>query len=99
MMKTAENWSRCDGANGLDRPMDRGILVQSTMSPGTVVVDGILAKDPPQMSFAEHHEVVDALPSDRADQSLRPPFCQGDPGAIGLSRMPMARSRRLTAVP
>jgi 2-polyprenyl-6-methoxyphenol hydroxylase-like FAD-dependent oxidoreductase len=27
------------------------------------------------------------------------PFCQGEAGAIGLSRMPMARSRRVTTVP
>jgi pimeloyl-ACP methyl ester carboxylesterase len=27
------------------------------------------------------------------------PFCQGEAGAIGLSRMPMARNRRLTAAP
>src|SRR6266568_5533984 len=26
------------------------------------------------------------------------PFCQGEPGAMGLSRMPMARNRRVTAV-
>jgi hypothetical protein len=29
----------------------------------------------------------------------RTSFCQGDLGAIGLSRMPIVRSRRLTAVP
>jgi hypothetical protein len=27
------------------------------------------------------------------------PFCQGEAGAIGLSRMPMARNRRVTTVP
>jgi hypothetical protein len=27
------------------------------------------------------------------------PFCQGEPGAMGLSRMPMARNRRVTSVP
>ena len=27
------------------------------------------------------------------------PFCQGEPGAMGLSRMPMARNRRVTAAP
>jgi len=27
------------------------------------------------------------------------PFCQGEAGAVGLSRMPMARNRRLTTAP
>ena len=27
------------------------------------------------------------------------PFCQGEPGAMGLSRMPMARNRCMTATP
>jgi transposase len=27
------------------------------------------------------------------------PFCQGEPGAMGLSRIPMARNRRVTAAP
>lgn len=27
------------------------------------------------------------------------PFCQGEAGAVGLSRMPMARKRRVTMVP
>jgi hypothetical protein len=27
------------------------------------------------------------------------PFCQGEPGATGLSRMPMARNRRVTMPP
>jgi hypothetical protein len=27
------------------------------------------------------------------------PFCQGEAGAVGLSRMPMARNRRVTTLP
>jgi hypothetical protein len=27
------------------------------------------------------------------------PFCQGEPGAMGLSRMPMVRNRCVTAAP
>jgi len=40
-------------------------------------------------------------PSRRIDPINRSakPFCQGEAGAIGLSRMPMARNRRVTTVP
>jgi hypothetical protein len=45
VMKTAENRSRCDGAEALNRPMDRRVLVQSAMSPRFIIVGGKLAKD------------------------------------------------------
>jgi hypothetical protein len=99
MVKAAENGSGCDCADALNSPMDWSILVQSPMGPYAIVVGGVLANDPPQVSFSKHDHVVDTFPSDRADQSLRYPFCHGDPSAIGLSRMPMARSRRVTIVP
>ena len=41
------------------------------------------------MGLAKHDDMVGALAAD----------CQGDLDAIGLSRMPIVRSRRLTAVP
>ena len=50
--------------------MDGGILVQSAMGPQAIIVGGIRAKDPAQMSLSEHDQVVDTFPSDRADQSL-----------------------------
>jgi len=36
--------------------------------------------------LAKNHQVVDALPPDRADQSFRKAVCQGEPAEIGLSR-------------
>jgi hypothetical protein len=67
VMKTAENRARFDRAVGLNRPMDRCILVQSAMCPQPIIVGGIFAKDSPQMSLSKHDQVVDAFPSDRAD--------------------------------
>jgi len=37
VMKTAENRSRRDGAEALNRPMDRRVLVQSAMSPRFII--------------------------------------------------------------
>jgi hypothetical protein len=67
VMKTAENRAGFDRAVGLNRPMDRCILVQSAMCPQPIIVGGILAKNSPQMSLSKHDQVVDAFPSDRAD--------------------------------
>jgi hypothetical protein len=51
------------------------------------------------MGVAKHDDMVDALSADGSDQPFATPFCQGDLGAIGLSRMPIVRSRRRTATP
>ena len=99
VMKAAENRSRCDGAEPLNRPMNGSILAQSPMSPRFIVIGGKLPKDPAQMGLAEHNQVVETFPSDRADQSLRVTIRHGEPGAIALSRIPMARNRRVTAAP
>jgi hypothetical protein len=67
VMKPSENRSGCDGTDALDRPMEGSIMAQCAMGPRTIVVDGIRVEDPAQMAFPEHDQVVDALPSDRAD--------------------------------
>jgi hypothetical protein len=46
------------------------------------------------MGFAEHDEMVGARRMDPINVSPMP-FCQGDLGSIGLSRMRFVRSRRL----
>ena len=51
------------------------------------------------MRLTQCDEVVHALSPHRSDQSSAKPFCQGEAGAVGLSRMPMARNRRVTTVP
>ena len=66
VMKAAENRSRRDGAEPLNRPMDGGVLVQSAMRPRFIVVGGKLANDPAQMGLTEHDHEVETFPSDRA---------------------------------
>jgi len=73
VMKAAKNGSGCDCADALNSPMDGTILVQTPMGPHAIIVCGVLVKDPAQVSFSEHHQVVEAFPLDRADQSLRVP--------------------------
>ena len=41
------------------------------MDLGPIIVRSELNKDPAQVCLAEHDQVVDALPPDRADQSFR----------------------------
>ena len=55
---------------GLDRAGQRRVLLQSEMSSRQVVVTEIRGKNPPEMSFVEDDQVVDALSPDRSDDVL-----------------------------
>ena len=45
---------------GLNFTAIRGVAVQRTMGPGRVVVGGVTAKHPQEVSFVEHDDVVDS---------------------------------------
>jgi hypothetical protein len=51
------------------------------------------------MHLAQDNDVVHTLTPDRSDQPFGKAFCQGQAGAVGLSRMPMVRNRRVTTLP
>jgi hypothetical protein len=50
--------------------MERGVLVQRSMGPRLIIVGSIGADDLAQVRFTEHNDVVQALPADRANESL-----------------------------
>ena len=77
MMKSAEDRSRGDLAELLNRTTERCILGESEMRPNIIVIDGIGCKDPAQMSLAEDDDVIEAIPADRTHQSLRMPILPG----------------------
>ena len=69
-MKAAEDGRRCDAAHVLDGAADRGVLVERSMSPQLIIIDGVLRQNPAQVRFAQGDHMVDALASDRSDQSF-----------------------------
>lgn len=73
MVKPAEDGLSSEPAETLDRPMARRILPQGQMRSVFIVVVGVAGEDAAQMGFAEDDDVIEALPADRADQSLRMP--------------------------
>ena len=70
VVKTAEDRLRCDGAEVLNRAMERGVLIQRSMSPQLIIIGGICAEDSAKVRFTKHDHVVQTLPADRADESL-----------------------------
>ena len=69
------------------------------MSPEFVVIVGIDGQNPAQVGFAQDHDMIQALAADEPISLSACPFCHGDRGAVGRSRMPMAARRRVTAWP
>src|SRR5437016_9434968 len=70
MMKATKDRLGCDGPDALNRPMERGVLVQRAMNARFIIISGKLVQDPAQVRLPEHDHVVETFPSDRADQSL-----------------------------
>ena len=54
----------------LDRPTVGAVLVPRKVRAGAMVIVDIRRKDPPQVAFIENDDVIEALPSDRADHPL-----------------------------
>ena len=48
--------------------MERTILVQCKVRAHPIVVGGVIRQQMAEMPFAQHHDMVEALASDRADQ-------------------------------
>jgi hypothetical protein len=60
------------------------------MRSNAVVIVHIIFQNPAQMFLARDNDVVDALAPDRSDRPFgrsAKPFCQGEAGAISLSRI------------
>jgi hypothetical protein len=72
-----------DLAGPLDWTNQRRIFGQGEMWPNMVVVGRVGLEDPAQVALSQDHDVIQALPTDRADHLSVWPFCQGECGAIG----------------
>jgi hypothetical protein len=69
------------------------------MRSDTVVIFGVRFEYPAQMRLAQNNDVVHTLTPDRSDQPFGKAILPGRSWSVGLSRMPMARNRRVTTLP
>src|SRR5262249_13240988 len=67
-METAEPSDGCDRPDCLRRSMERGILVQRKVRAHPVIVGGVIRQQMAEVPFPQHHDMVEAFASDRADQ-------------------------------
>jgi len=69
-METAEPSDRCDSPGSLRRSMERSIFVERKVRAYLIVVSAITCQQMAQVPFSQHHDMVEALASDRSDQPL-----------------------------
>ena len=70
MMKSTEDRPSSDFTEPLNGTKKRYVLGECKMRPDIVVVVAVSPEDPAQMGFAEDDDVIEAFPTDRADQPL-----------------------------
>jgi hypothetical protein len=70
MMEAADHRGLDDPAfvKALHRSWLRGVLLQGQVCSGPVVVDEVLAQQATQMGFVQHHDVVETLAAEGADE-------------------------------
>ena len=56
----------------------RRVLVQGEVCPGTVVVEEIVAQQATQVGVVQHHDVVETLTAEGADETFRVRILPGD---------------------
>ena len=71
MVQTTEVRVGHDAANHLNSTRRRCILVQGSVRASIIVISLVRSKQVAQVSLAEHHHLIKAVPSDRPDEPLR----------------------------
>ena len=69
-MESTQDRHGYDASEHLWAPGVRRVFAQREMGPDVIVVGSISFERPAQVGLAEHHDVVEALAPDRADQPL-----------------------------
>ena len=69
------------------------------MRSDVIVIASVGSQDVAQMRLAQDDKMIHTLAPDRSDQPFGKAILPRRGGAMGLSRMPMARIRRATMLP
>ena len=73
MVQSANLW-KCDDLSEIsvvDRPPFWRVLLKCEMRPGAIVVARVRGEDPAEMPLVENDDVVQALSTQRSNESLR----------------------------
>src|SRR6266566_43586 len=99
MMKSAEKWRRQNATNGVDCSRRRRVLVDRKVCASLVIVGRVRSQQMAEMPLAEHDNGSRHSRRIELIALSQYPFCHGDRGAVGRSRMLIARRRRMKTSP
>jgi hypothetical protein len=68
MMEAAKPRDRCDTPDCLRWSVERSVLVQRKMRADAIVVGRVIGQQIAKVAFSQHHDMVEALASDRSNQ-------------------------------
>ena len=80
MVKPTEDWDGHDRSSRLDRTAERGVLRESEMGAGAIVVVGVGPEDSAKMRLAQDHDMIQAFAPDRADEPFNVSVLPGRAG-------------------
>jgi hypothetical protein len=83
----------------LHRSWLRGVLLQGEVCPGPVVVDEVPAQQATQMGFVQHHDVVETLAAEGADEPFHVRILTRRPSGRLDFVDPMSRTRFENSTP
>ena len=69
-MKATEPGERSDASDTLRRAVKRSILVQRKVRTRSIVIGGVIRQQVAKVRFPQHHDMVEALASNRSDQTF-----------------------------
>ena len=69
-MQSAQDFMCDDVSDALDRAPVRRILPERNMRTPPIIIGGEFCKDPPQVLFVEHDQMIGTLAPDRPYQAL-----------------------------
>ena len=77
MVEPAENRTRENPAEPLDRSMTWRIFDEGQMRSDVIVIGDVDSKNPTQVGLVKDDDMIEAFPADRADQPFRVPVLPG----------------------
>jgi hypothetical protein len=92
-LKTAKTPDNSNDACPFRKSYPRVAMMQSTQDGHSHDGTRVQAQNSPQVRLAKDQHPIQALAAHSAIRRSAYPFCQGDLGEIGRSRIPMALSR------
>jgi hypothetical protein len=99
MMETGDDGLGNDLTEPFGRSANRCVFPEGQVRPGLIVVAGVRGHDPVKMCLTKHDHMVDDSRRIEPINRSAYAFCQGERGAMGRSRMPRPRRRRITISP